>query len=95
MRLRYADRSIDVRVSVIPVVGGQKIVCRLLDQANAAMDMDSIRMTPMTRYYLEELIEANSENIPNPDQLQIGDEVIIPVPLPTELPAASEIPAAT
>lgn len=57
MRLRYADRSIDVRVSVIPVVGGQKIVCRLLDQANAAMDMDSIRMTPMTRYYLEELIE--------------------------------------
>jgi general secretion pathway protein E len=57
MRLRYADRSIDVRVSVIPLVGGQKIVCRLLDQANAAMDMDSIRMTPMTRYYLEELIE--------------------------------------
>ena len=57
MRLRYVDRSIDVRVSVIPVVGGQKIVCRLLDQANAAMDMNSIRMTPMTRYYLEELIE--------------------------------------
>ncbi|SMP72588.1 GspE/PulE family protein [Noviherbaspirillum suwonense] len=57
MRLRYVDRSIDVRVSVIPVVGGQKIVCRLLDQANAAMDMNSIRMTSMTRYYLEELIE--------------------------------------
>jgi general secretion pathway protein E len=57
MRLRYADRSVDVRVSVIPVVGGQKIVCRLLDQANAAMSMDSIRMTPMTRYYLDELIE--------------------------------------
>jgi general secretion pathway protein E len=57
MRLRYVDRSIDVRVSVIPVVGGQKIVCRLLDQANAAMDMQSIRMTSMTRYYLEELIE--------------------------------------
>jgi general secretion pathway protein E len=57
MRLRYVDRSIDVRVSIIPVVGGQKIVCRLLDQANAAMSMDSIRMTPMTRYYLDELIE--------------------------------------
>ena len=44
---------------------------------------------------LEELIAANAENIPNPDSLQIGDVVIIPVPLPSELPAASEIPAAT
>jgi nucleoid-associated protein YgaU len=43
---------------------------------------------------LEELIEANRETVPNPDQLEIGQELIIPVPLPSELPAASEIPAA-
>jgi len=38
---------------------------------------------------LADLIAANAENIPNPDKLQIGDQVIIPVPQPSELPAAS------
>jgi hypothetical protein len=42
---------------------------------------------------LEELIAANAENIPNPDTLQIGDQVIIPVPAASSLPAASEVPA--
>jgi LysM repeat protein len=35
---------------------------------------------------LEELIAANAENIPNPDRLQIGDEVIIPVAESDEIP---------
>lgn len=43
---------------------------------------------------LEELIAANSETVPDPDKLEIGQELIIPVPLPSELPAASEIPGA-
>jgi hypothetical protein len=38
---------------------------------------------------LGDLIAANQETIPDPDQLQIGDTVIIPVPIPSELPAAS------
>jgi hypothetical protein len=42
---------------------------------------------------LADLIAANAANIPNPDRLQIGDQVIIPVPQPSELPAASEAPA--
>lgn len=44
---------------------------------------------------LQQLIDANKEAIPDPDKLQIGDVLIIPVPVPTELPAASEIPAAS
>jgi LysM repeat protein len=44
---------------------------------------------------LEELIAANAENIPNPDQLQIGDQVIIPAQDPDELPTATEIPGAS
>lgn len=44
---------------------------------------------------LQQLIDANKETIPNPDKLQIGDVLIIPVATPTELPAASEIPAAS
>jgi hypothetical protein len=44
---------------------------------------------------LADLIAANAANIPDPDRLQIGDQVIIPVPVPSELPAASEAPAAS
>ena len=38
---------------------------------------------------LSDLIAANAENLPDPDKLQIGDQLIIPVPVPSELPAAS------
>jgi hypothetical protein len=38
---------------------------------------------------LGDLIAANQETIPDPDSLQIGDQVIIPVPVPSEIPAAS------
>jgi LysM repeat protein len=34
---------------------------------------------------LDQLIEANRENIPDPDALQIGDEVIIPAVAPDEI----------
>jgi len=38
---------------------------------------------------LADLIAANKDTIPRPDRLQIGDEVTIPVPKPSELPEAS------
>jgi hypothetical protein len=38
---------------------------------------------------LGDLIAANAETIPNPNRLQIGDQVTIPVPQPSELPEAS------
>jgi nucleoid-associated protein YgaU len=38
---------------------------------------------------LADLIAANAETIPNPDRLQIGDQVIIPVAQPSQLPEAS------
>ena len=38
---------------------------------------------------LQELIDANKDSHPNPDQLKIGDVLIIPVPAPSERPAAS------
>jgi nucleoid-associated protein YgaU len=43
---------------------------------------------------LDELIAANATTIPDPDKLAIGDVVTIPVPTPSELPAASA-PAAS
>lgn len=56
MRLRYDNRVIDVRVSVVPVISGQKIVCRILDQSNSARRLDSIEMTPAARLFIDELI---------------------------------------
>jgi LysM repeat protein len=42
---------------------------------------------------LQALIDANADNIPDPNRLQIGDEVIIPSAVPTEIPG--EVPAAS
>jgi hypothetical protein len=44
---------------------------------------------------LADLIAANTETLPDVDKLQIGDRLVIPVPQPSELPAASEIPGAS
>lgn len=44
---------------------------------------------------LEDLLEANRENIPDPNLISIGDEVIIPVPEPDSLPDATTAPAST
>src|SRR6185369_11202068 len=44
---------------------------------------------------LQTLIDANKENLPDPNKLQIGDQLIIPAKSPTTVPGASEIPAAT
>ncbi|OGO57175.1 MAG: hypothetical protein A2V84_13125 [Chloroflexi bacterium RBG_16_70_13] len=44
---------------------------------------------------LSALIEANRETVPNPDLLQIGQEVIIPVAAPTTLPGVSPSPSPT
>jgi len=38
---------------------------------------------------LDELIAANAETLPDPNKLQIGDQLIIPAKTPQELPAAS------
>jgi LysM domain-containing protein len=44
---------------------------------------------------LADLIAANAENLPNPDKLQIGDRLIIPVPVASQLPVPSQLPAAS
>ncbi len=54
-------------------------------QANDTMS----RIAGRFKIPLAELIAANAANIPNPNTLQIGDQVIIPVPLPSQVPAAS------
>lgn len=57
MSLQYPDRAIDVRVNVLPVHGGQKIVCRLLDQSNASMTLNDIHMPPLVRHHFLEMLK--------------------------------------
>ncbi|MBI6652619.1 Flp pilus assembly complex ATPase component TadA [Pseudomonas veronii] len=56
MSLRYPEGVIDVRVSVLPCQGGQKIVCRLLDQSNASMTMDDIHMPMLVKHHFLEML---------------------------------------
>lgn len=57
MSLRYPDRAIDVRVSVLPSHGGQKIVCRLLDQSNASMTLNDIHMPTLVKHQFMEMLK--------------------------------------
>ncbi len=41
-RIRYEGRSIDFRLSILPVVGGEKSVIRVLDAGSAAMSLEAM-----------------------------------------------------
>ncbi|AGN79099.1 MULTISPECIES: GspE/PulE family protein [Pseudomonas] len=54
--LRYPGIELEVRVSLVPSHNGQKIVCRLLDQENASMDLERIRMPMLVEHAFREMI---------------------------------------
>jgi len=54
-RIRAQGREIDLRVSMLPTVHGEKVVLRLLDKNNLAKSLDTIGLDP---YSLEKLREA-------------------------------------
>ncbi len=41
-RIKYQGRTIDFRLSILPVVGGEKSVIRILDGGNLALSLDSM-----------------------------------------------------
>jgi general secretion pathway protein E len=46
IKVRVADKEIDVRVSIIPSAFGEQVVMRLLDRGGALIGLDSIGMNP-------------------------------------------------
>lgn len=56
MKLIFDVGMIDVRVSILPSVGGQKTVCRILDQSNSAKDLNDIKMSSMIRMCIDDII---------------------------------------
>lgn len=46
IKLKMGRREIDFRVSTVPVVGGERIVLRILDKGNVVLGLDKIGMPP-------------------------------------------------
>lgn len=47
--VRVGGRALDLRVATLPTVGGESVVVRLLDQANAMLDLADLGFTDVTR----------------------------------------------
>lgn len=47
-KLRIGDKDIDIRVSTLPCVYGEKVVMRLLDKSATNMELESLGMDPPT-----------------------------------------------
>lgn len=45
-RIRLAGRDVDLRISVLPTVYGEKIVMRVLDKANLNLNLDALGLEP-------------------------------------------------
>lgn len=56
IRLRIADREIDLRVSTIPIVHGESIVMRILDKEGIVIDLDRLGFAPDTLASFQRLI---------------------------------------
>ena len=55
--LRIAGRAVDVRISTLPGIHGERVVMRLLDKQSGRLDLQSLGMDPGTFERLERLIQ--------------------------------------
>lgn len=55
--LRLGGREIDVRVSTLPSVHGERLVMRLLDKQSGRMDLSSLGLSPAVKDKLLELLQ--------------------------------------
>jgi hypothetical protein len=79
--------------SPLPTLGGPTIVAGPTPFIYRVQPGDTMsKIANKFHVPLATLIAANTETVPNPDILKIGDPVIIPTTTPTELPGASTAP---
>jgi len=55
--VRIGPRKIDIRISCVPTIFGERIVLRLLDQSQTQLTLDALGMTPAMQAELVELVE--------------------------------------
>lgn len=58
MRVKVAGRDIDLRVSFLPTVHGEKCVLRVLDKSNLSASMDKLGMDPETFSRFKAAVDA-------------------------------------
>jgi type IV pilus assembly protein PilB len=58
MRVRVTDRDIDLRVSFLPTVHGEKCVLRILDKSNLSATMDKLGMDAVTFKQFKGAVDA-------------------------------------
>ena len=56
IKLKMGRREIDFRVSTVPVVGGERIVLRILDKGNVILGLDKMGMLPSVLQQFKKLI---------------------------------------
>jgi len=59
IKLFFAGRDIDIRLSTLPTIYGEKIVGRLLDQAGAILDIDRLGFSALNRQRFSEMCEKS------------------------------------
>jgi general secretion pathway protein E len=58
VRLKVADRDLDLRISTIPTLHGESVVMRLLDKGGSRLDLEELGMDPETTERFGRLIAA-------------------------------------
>lgn len=57
-KLKIGDRQVDMRVSTLPVVHGEKVVMRILDKSATSMDIDGLGFDPMTLREMKRVLQS-------------------------------------
>ena len=57
IRLKAAEREIDLRVSTVPILHGESLVMRILDKESTVIDLPSLGFFPETLYAFKEIIK--------------------------------------
>ncbi len=58
MRVRVSGKDYDLRVSIMPTVHGEKIVCRVLDKSNLSASIDKLGLDPDTFQQVKMAVDA-------------------------------------
>jgi len=55
--VRIGAKKVDIRLSVIPTIYGERVVLRLLDQAQTQLSLDAVGMSPRMQTQLMDIVE--------------------------------------
>lgn len=58
MKVKFKNKTVDFRVSILPTLFGEKVVMRLLDKSNLMLDMTKLGFEPQALADFEEAIHA-------------------------------------